>query len=134
MADTPQEVKLVKTRPDGTGTFLTYAAAAADYTDGHFTIQNMDDSVLAADGAIEASKSYKLVVYVKDGGAYDIDPTECSIVDPLALIKTSQKQSSSSGRLQRRFRRVSTARGAAASEKARQKIAYLTIFPLSPQR
>lgn len=97
MADTPQEVKLVKTRPDGTGTFLTYAAAAADYTDGHFTIQNMDDSVLAADGAIEASKSYKLVVYVKDGGAYDIDPTECSIVDPLALIKTSQKQSSSSG-------------------------------------
>ena len=32
-----------------------------------------------------------------DGGAYDIDPTECSIVDPLALIKTSQKQSSSSG-------------------------------------
>ena len=94
MANTPQDIKLVKTRPDGTGVFLTYAAASSGYTDGHFTIQNMDDSVMAADGTIDASASYKLVVYVKDGGACDIDPTAGSIIDPLALIKTSQKQPS----------------------------------------
>lgn len=94
LAATPQEIKLVKTRPDGTGAFFTYAATSADYTDGHFTLQNMDDSVMAADGAIESGKSYKLVVYVKDGGAYDIDPAEGSIIDPLAVVKTSQKQTS----------------------------------------
>lgn len=97
LADTPQEVRLVKTRPDGTGSFFAYAAASADYKDGHFTLQRMDDSVMAAEEAIEADKSYKLVVYVKDGGDYDVDSTERSVVDPLAVVKTSKKSSGGSG-------------------------------------
>ena len=97
LADTPRDIGLVKARPDGTGSFFAYASTTAEYKDGYFTLQRMDDGVMAAEEAIEADKSYKLVVYVKDGGDYDVDSTERSVVDPLAVVKTSKKSSGGSG-------------------------------------
>ena len=97
LADAPEKVRVVKARPDGTGTFFEYAASSADYTDGHFTIQNMDDSVMAHDGAISAGESYKLVLYIKDNGGFDLDPAECSIVDPLAIVQATAQPQPSSG-------------------------------------
>ena len=91
MAEHPEDVKVVKTRPDGTGVLYKYAATPADYTDGHFTIQTSDDVVMAQGSQIVASDSYRLVLYIKDNGDYDICKTDCKIIDPVALVKASAK-------------------------------------------
>ena len=91
LADKAQNVRVAEMTPDGTGTFLTYAAGPESYNDGHFTIQNMDDSVMQPGDKIDSAASYKLVVYVKDNGGYDLDKADRCIVTPLAIVQTKQK-------------------------------------------
>lgn len=97
LADTPQEVKLVKTRPDGTGEFFTYAEDQDAIGNKRFTLQTMDDKMMAPTDKIDPAQSYKLVLYIKDNSNFDMDPADCSIIDPVAIVKLAEGTPAPSG-------------------------------------
>ena len=97
MADTPQKVALVKTRPDGTGEFFAYAEDQDAFGNKRFTLQTMDDKMMALTDRIEPAASYKLVLYIQDNGGFDIDPADCSIIDPVAVVRLAEDSSAPAG-------------------------------------
>ena len=97
MAETPQKVALVKTRPDGTGEFFTYAEDQDAIGNKRFTLQTMDDKTMAPTDKIDPAQTYKLVLYIQDNGGFDIDPADCSIIDPVAIVKLAEETPAPSG-------------------------------------
>ena len=97
LAASAADVKVVKYLGGGKAELFKYAAAAADFADTCFTVMLHDTDTIA--GSIEDDTEYDLVLFVKDGGSFDLDEEDGWVADPAALIKTEKKSSggSSSG-------------------------------------
>ena len=88
--NTLTDVAVCKVFPDGTA--LEYKAAGASPADGTFTITEENDEILS--GPFDADKKYIITLYIADNENYDLDETECSIIDPTAIVtlKTPEPQ------------------------------------------
>ena len=64
-----------------------YSANAANYGDGKFTILTSDGK--AASGTIDAAAEYQILLFIKDGGSYDLDSVNGKVTDPAVIVKTS---------------------------------------------
>ncbi|WP_278548704.1 Synerg-CTERM sorting domain-containing protein [Cloacibacillus evryensis] len=97
LAASAADVKVVKYLGGGKAELFKYAAAAADFADTCFTVMLHDTDTIA--GSIEPETEYDLVLFVKDGGSFDLAEETGMVADPAALIKTEKKSSggSSSG-------------------------------------
>lgn len=97
LAASAADVKVVKYLGGGKAELFKYAAAAADFADTCFTVMLHDTDTIA--GSIEPETEYDLVLFVKDGGSFDLAEETGLVADPAALIKTEKKSSggSSSG-------------------------------------
>ena len=89
-ADYPRDIQLLKVLAPNTGEFLKYAATVSDYDDGRFTL-TYTGSETPYSGYIDPKTDYYLVIFIKDGGKYDLDKTVNGVVvDPLSIVnKTS---------------------------------------------
>lgn len=90
MADTPQKAALVCTRPDGTGEFFAYAEDQDAFGDKRFTLQKMDDRMMAPEDEIDPDASYKLALYIQDNGGFDLNPAECGIISSVAVVRLAE--------------------------------------------
>lgn len=100
LAKTPQEVKLLKIKGKALTVSFKYSDKTEDFLkDGYFTIQTSGDNKIADKAAAFTADVYKVTMFIKDNGEYDLDPTVGSILDPAAIVKTSTKSpdSGSSG-------------------------------------
>ena len=98
LAATPQEVKLLKYKGKLGKLDFTYSDKAADFAkDGCFTIQTSADKIAAKDAKIVAADTYKIVLFIKDNGDFDLDPADGAILDPCSLYLPSDHHDSSGG-------------------------------------
>ena len=81
----PAKIVIIKILANKTGLKVAYADAIAGDMNGKFILQNADDNKIAT--AVDAAKEYKLSVFIKDNGDFDLDKTEGKILDPLAIVK-----------------------------------------------
>ena len=94
LAAKPEEVKLLKIKGKTSSLLFKYSDKAEDFLkDGCFTVQTSDDKIAPRAGALTEDK-YKVTVFIKDNGLYDLDETSGSILDPAAIVKTSEGGSS----------------------------------------
>ena len=89
-AGSPNEIKLLKVISPDLGELLKYAGTIAEYNDGRFTLLGKDKPLLE-DGSmaevIEPGTHYDLVVFIKDGGKYDLDRVpDGKVIDPLNIV------------------------------------------------
>lgn len=93
-----KDVKVVKLLGNGKGEFFNFAAVSTDFVDKAFALQTSADVIMSADYAIEAAENYKLVLFIKDGGAFDLDASaDGKVVDPAAIVKTTATTPASGG-------------------------------------
>jgi len=89
-AATPDKVMVMKILSSTESEFFSYAGTSAEFADKKFTIQTASDPIYT--GAIEGSAEYYLVLFVKDGGKFDLDKAANSeVVDPAVIVKTAEK-------------------------------------------
>ena len=97
-ADKLADLKVVKILSDGSGKLFNVAASSADFKDEYVTI--LKDGKVFEDAIVPAD-TYTLCAFVMDGGSFDLDGEKNgTVVDPMAVVKTQEKQpsgSSSSG-------------------------------------
>ena len=96
------DVKIIKVLADGKGAQFGYASSAAGYQDETFTLKDANDKTLALTDKVVKTSDYKLIIFVADGGKFDLDKTPGSVVDPIAVATNAAKpaptpHSSSSG-------------------------------------
>ena len=97
LAKTPQEVKLLKIKGKSSTVSFKYSDKAEDFLkDGYFTIQTSGDNKIADKAAAFTADVYKVTMFIKDNGDYDLDPTAGSILDPSAIVKASESGSGGS--------------------------------------
>jgi Synergist-CTERM protein sorting domain-containing protein len=83
----PRNIQLLKVLSSSTGEFLRYAATEADYDDGRFTLLARG-SETPYGGNINPGAEYDLLVFIRDGGKYDLDKVANGVViDPLAIVR-----------------------------------------------
>ena len=74
-----------------------YSDKAEDFLkDGYLTIQTSGDNKIADKAAAFTADVYKVTMFIKDNGDYDLDPTAGSILDPSAIVKASESGSGGS--------------------------------------
>jgi uncharacterized protein YjdB len=87
----PREVLLLKIISPSEGEFLQYAANKSDYEDGMFTLL-AKGSETPYSGIIDSNKEYDLMIFIKDGGKYDLDKTRNGfVVDPVAIVNKNSE-------------------------------------------
>jgi len=100
------DVKLLKvlasdSKNGDKGALFDYASNPAQFGDKKFTIQTVDNRILAKDEKILPDELYKFTLFVKDGGAFDLDGRPRIVVDPAVLlidnIATQSDNNSNSG-------------------------------------
>ncbi len=96
------DVKIIKVLADGKGAQFGYASSAAGYQDETFTLKDANDKTLALTDKVVKTSTYKLIIFVADGGKFDLDKTPGNVVDPIAVATNAAKpaptpHSSSSG-------------------------------------
>ena len=94
----PEDVKVLKVLGADSGRLFKYASDITADMDEKFTIQKVDGTIFK--GAIEGSETYILSIFIKDGGAFDLDEADGSVADPAAILATKTVEphhSSSSG-------------------------------------
>ncbi len=64
-----------------------YSVNAANYGDGKFTILTSDGKI--ASGTIDTAADYQILLFIKDGGSYDLDSVNGKVTDPAVIVKTS---------------------------------------------
>ena len=82
----PEDVKVLKILGADSGRLFKYASEITADMDEKFTIQKVDGTIFK--GAIEGSETYILSLFVKDGGAFDLDEADGSVADPAAILAT----------------------------------------------
>jgi uncharacterized protein YjdB len=84
--ETPHRILLLKILSPASGKFLEYVSEDVKYNDGRFTITENEDKEPIE--YINKNKIYDLVVFIKDGGEFDLDRrVNGFVVDPLVLIR-----------------------------------------------
>lgn len=94
LAAKPEEVRLLKVQGSAAGKFFEYTSDPKAFGDGSFTVQDENDAVFA--GTFAADTKYKLVLFIKDNGEFDLRSAEREICDPAAIVQTESKASSGS--------------------------------------
>ena len=94
LAAKPEEVRLLKVQGSAAGKFFEYTSDPKAFGDGSFTVQDKNDAVFA--GTFAADTKYKLVLFIKDNGEFDLRSAEREICDPAAIVQTESKASSGS--------------------------------------
>lgn len=90
LADSLENLKLVKIFPGGTGELFGIATKSVDFKDKFVTLLDVGTSTVHT-GAIVPTDTYTLVAFIKDGQKYDLDETANGIViDPMALVQAKQ--------------------------------------------
>ena len=82
----PAKARIVKILAPETGKALTYATEVAGDMDGKFQIVNADGTQTST---IDANSMYKLYIYIRDDGAYDLNKAPGTVADPLVIVKNS---------------------------------------------
>lgn len=96
-ATDPSKINVIKYLGSGEAARFVYAAAAADFADESYTVMLHGTSTIA--DSIAADTEYDLVLFIKDGGRFDLDKADAVVADPPAVVQTEKKASggSSSG-------------------------------------
>lgn len=94
LAAKPKDVRLLKVQGSAAGKFFEYTSDPKAFGDGSFTVQDENDAVFA--GTFAADTKYKLVLFIKDNGEFDLRSAEREICDPAAIVQTESKASSGS--------------------------------------
>lgn len=87
------DVKLFKVLSPTKGDFFKFVDTPASVDDTSFALQPSSVDVdnryfLSADAAIETGKSYRLTMFIKDNGKFDLNKTPGLVADPAELIET----------------------------------------------
>jgi hypothetical protein len=90
----PFEVNLVGMTSKNTGRLFKYASKASDYDDGKFTIL-YDGRIYL--GEINPGDTYELLMFIKDGGVFDLDGQANGEVISSTFIATQRNSSKDSG-------------------------------------
>lgn len=78
------DIAVCKVKPDGSALGYT-RCAGGEAADGSYDIFEADGSAFS--GTFSAEKEYLLVLYIKDGGEYDLDGDAGKITDPAAIVR-----------------------------------------------
>ncbi|WP_455599062.1 Ig-like domain-containing protein [Cloacibacillus sp.] len=84
LSDTIEKVDVRKIV--STTEMLKFRYKASGFTDGSFTVLGMDGKLAA--GAVDKDKKYQLLLFIADGGKYDLNDAVGVITDPAAIVKT----------------------------------------------
>ena len=85
-----RNIMLLKILSGSVGEFLEYAGSEADYGDGRFTLF-AQGSETPYSGYLNPNDSYDLVIFIKDGGKYDLDKTaNGNVVGSHAIVSKTQ--------------------------------------------
>ncbi|MCD7876448.1 MAG: Ig-like domain-containing protein [Cloacibacillus porcorum] len=84
LSDTIEKVDVRKIV--STTELLKFQYKASGFTDGSFTVLGMDGKL--ATGAVDKDKRYQLLLFIADGGKYDLNDADGVITDPAAIVKT----------------------------------------------
>ncbi|MDO5114918.1 MAG: Synerg-CTERM sorting domain-containing protein [Synergistaceae bacterium] len=88
----PADVKVLKILGANSGELFSYTNAITTDMDKKFTIQADDDTGTIYSGEINANVYYRLVLFIKDGGAFDLDRrTDGAVADPSVILGTDAK-------------------------------------------
>lgn len=95
MAERPEDVKLLKVTGKSSSKYFTYTDNSDDFVrDGYFTIQPNDDSgSVVPKGTALTENYYRVTLFAKDNGAFDLDKTEGVTLDPAAIVSTPKSSS-----------------------------------------
>jgi hypothetical protein len=94
LADFPSEMKLMKVR-SGSRPPLEFRYAESGCGDGTFRLLN---GGTAYTGAISESAEYTLVLFIKDGGDYDLDGiADGSVTDPAVIVSAEDNEGGING-------------------------------------
>jgi hypothetical protein len=96
----PRDILLLKVMSPSYGEFLEYVSEESDYDDGKFTLL-LKGSETPYSGNINSGVEYDMLIFIKDGGKYDLDKASNGfVVDPTAIV--NKKQSGNNGDDQKR--------------------------------
>jgi hypothetical protein len=87
LADRPENVRVMKVKRGGYGDSFTYSRTGAERADKTFTVMKGGH---VHTGKIKDSDDYALVLYVKDGGDFDLDLSATRVMDPAVIVKTAK--------------------------------------------
>jgi hypothetical protein len=87
LAASPKDVKLIKARPDEK--HREYKYDASGYLDGTFLVLRGREPYA---GALAPDETYTLVLFIKDGGAYDLGNEDGRVIDPCVIVKAEEKE------------------------------------------
>ena len=88
----PEDILLLKIISPSDGEFLDYSAIESGYENGKFTLLPKGGEEPFY-GTINPSTEYDLVVFILDGGRYDLDgdaDPNGKVIDPLVIVKNTQ--------------------------------------------
>ena len=88
MADRPENVRVMKIKRGGSGDSFAYARTGADHGDKRFTL--MKGSHIYT-GEIQGGDDYTLVLFVKDGGDFDLDQSPTRVLDPAVIVSARKR-------------------------------------------
>jgi hypothetical protein len=92
LATDPRDVKVLKIRQGGRGDSFAYTDSDSGAVDKTFTIRR---SGVIFTGEIQPKDQYDLVLFVRDGGDFDLDPTPGRILDPAVVVKSEAREANS---------------------------------------
>jgi hypothetical protein len=84
MAGAAKDVRVMAIRKGGAGAKFEYAASSGDYGDGRFAVLKNGGNHA---GAIDPDETYTLVLFVKDGGDYDLSAAP-GVLHAAVIVRT----------------------------------------------
>lgn len=99
-AKKPADVKVLKILGAEKGELFTYASTITKDMDKKFTVMKDDDSGTIFTGEIDGYTMYRLALFIKDGGKFDLDgKKDGAVADPTVILGAEKRASggSSSG-------------------------------------
>jgi hypothetical protein len=85
LADAPPGINLIKALPGKDPIQFKYRPDG--YGDGNFRLQNAEGETHT--GAIDSDATYRLVLFIKDDGDYDLDREDSQVADPAVIVRTA---------------------------------------------
>ncbi len=96
-AKKPADVKVLKILGAENGELFTYASAITKDMDKKFTVMKDDDSGTIFTGDIDGYTMYRLALFIKDGGKFDLDGKKDGAVADPTVILGAEKRAPSGG-------------------------------------
>jgi hypothetical protein len=87
-ASRPDDITVLKVKGGTAGDSFARATPGTGYADRTFTLRKGGRPHV---GPISPDDTYTLVLFVKDGGAFDLDRTPGKVLDPAVIVKKSAK-------------------------------------------